>query len=145
MERTILVKLVVEVRQFHNRDFLKAAMAVCALAAVADNEVKLSERYQIDAILAKEPALLAFDANKATDTLYAYIHDLQTDWRSAADVPTATPESRELSDALRAAGFKFCGPTIVYAFAQACGLVNDHVISCPQHDECAAEADRVRF
>jgi tellurite resistance protein TerB len=86
MEQTVLVKLVVEVRQFHNRDFLKAAMAVCALAAVADNEVKLSERYQIDAILAKEPALLAFDANKATDTLYAYIHALQTDWRSAADV-----------------------------------------------------------
>ena len=86
VDRTILVKLVVEVRQFHNREFLKAAMAVCALAAVADDEVKLSERYQIDAILAKDPALLVFDAEKAIDTLYAYIHALQTDWSSAAYV-----------------------------------------------------------
>ena len=86
MEQTILVKLVVEVRQFHNRDFLKAAMAVCALAAIADDEVKVSEHYQIDAILAKEPALLAFDSKKAIDTLYAYIHALQTDWSSAANV-----------------------------------------------------------
>lgn len=44
MERTILDKLVAEVRHFHDRDFLKVAMAVCALAAVADEEVKFSRR-----------------------------------------------------------------------------------------------------
>ena len=86
MERTILDKLVSEVRHFHNRDFLKAAMAVCALAAVSDDEVKLSEHYRVNAILAKEPALLPLDSEKAIDTLYAYIHALQTDWSSAAEV-----------------------------------------------------------
>ncbi len=86
MERTILDKLVSEVRHFHNRDFLKAAMAVCALAAVADDEVKLSEHYRINAILAKEPALLALDSKKAIDTLYVYVNALQTDWSSAAEV-----------------------------------------------------------
>lgn len=86
MERTILNKLVVEVRQFHNRDFLKAAMAVCALAAAADEEVKVSEHYRIDAILAKEPALMALNAEKAIETLYAYIYALQTDWTPAAEV-----------------------------------------------------------
>ena len=62
--------------------------------------------------------------------------------RGRGEVPAETPESREMSRALKTAGFKFCGPTIVYAFAQACGLVNDHYVSCPQHAECAAEAER---
>ncbi len=67
----------------------------------------------------------------------------QNRWEGRAEVPAETAESREMSKALKAAGFKFCGPTIVYAFAQACGLVNDHYVGCPQHAECAAEAVRV--
>jgi tellurite resistance protein TerB len=77
VERTTLDKLVTEVRHFHNRDFLKAAMAVCALSAVADDEVKPSERHQINDILAEDPALRALDSKKAIDTLYDYIHALQ--------------------------------------------------------------------
>lgn len=69
----------------------------------------------------------------------------QNRWETMAEVPAATEESREMSKALKAEGFKFCGPTIVYAFAQACGMVNDHIITCPQHAECAAEAKRVIF
>ena len=49
------------------------------------------------------------------------------------DVPAATPESTALSKALKARGFGFCGPTIVYAFMQASGLVNDHLVTCPRH------------
>ncbi len=67
----------------------------------------------------------------------------QNSWAGRGEVPTETAESREMSKALKAAGFKFCGPTIVYAFTQACGLVNDHYVGCPQHAECAAEAGRV--
>ncbi len=69
----------------------------------------------------------------------------QNRWRGREEVPAETAESREMSKALKAAGFKFCGPTIVYAFAQACGLVNDHYVNCPQNAECAAEAKRVAF
>ncbi len=86
MERPILDKLVAEVRQFHNRDFLKAAMAVCALAAVADDEVKPSEHHGVDHVLATEPALMVLDAEKAVDTLYAYIYALRTDGPSATEV-----------------------------------------------------------
>lgn len=50
---------------------------------------------------------------------------------SLADVPAQTPTSQALSKALRKAGFRFCGPTIVYAWMQACGLVNDHLVGCP--------------
>lgn len=53
-------------------------------------------------------------------------------------VPTRTPESDALSKALLARGFKFVGTTICYAFMQAGGLVNDHLITCPRHAACAA-------
>jgi DNA-3-methyladenine glycosylase I len=51
-------------------------------------------------------------------------------WRSRADLPTESEASRALSKALKARGFAFCGPTIVYAFMQAVGMVNDHLVSC---------------
>ncbi len=41
-----------------------------------------------------------------------------------------------MSKALKKRGFKFVGPTIVYAFMQATGMVNDHLVQCPQHLEC---------
>ncbi|MEP7081455.1 MAG: DNA-3-methyladenine glycosylase I [Chloroflexota bacterium] len=62
---------------------------------------------------------------------------IQNRWASQDDVPAATDESRGLSRALRAAGFTFVGPTIVYAFMQSAGLVNDHVVSCHRHAELA--------
>ncbi|MDX1803692.1 MAG: DNA-3-methyladenine glycosylase I [Alcanivorax sp.] len=48
-------------------------------------------------------------------------------------VPAKTPEAEALSKALKTRGFKFVGPTIVYAFMQATGMVNDHLLSCPRH------------
>ena len=55
-------------------------------------------------------------------------------------VPATTPAGDALARRLKQAGFRFCGPTIVYAFAQAVGLVNDHLVDCPAHDRCAAAA-----
>lgn len=63
---------------------------------------------------------------------------IQNSLRSMAEVPTETPESRAMSKALKAEGFKFCGPTIVYAFMQATGMVNDHMTDCPCHGRVAA-------
>jgi DNA-3-methyladenine glycosylase I len=54
--------------------------------------------------------------------------------RSAADWQSTTPESVELSKALRRAGFRFVGPTTVYAAMQACGVVNDHLATCPARE-----------
>jgi DNA-3-methyladenine glycosylase I len=53
-------------------------------------------------------------------------------------VPTETGVSRSLSRALKAEGIRFSGPTIVYAFLQATGVVNDHLLGCPRHAEVAA-------
>ncbi len=63
---------------------------------------------------------------------------LQTNARGRRDVPAETKASQALSKDLKARGFAFCGPTIVYAFMQACGLVNDHLVGCFRHAEVAA-------
>ncbi len=65
---------------------------------------------------------------------------VQHHFTGLGEVPATSPEGDALSKSLRRAGFRFCGPTIVYAFAQAVGLVNDHVVSCPAHERVAALA-----
>ncbi|MEC8237928.1 MAG: DNA-3-methyladenine glycosylase I, partial [SAR324 cluster bacterium] len=51
------------------------------------------------------------------------------------EVPAETEESRMMSKALKQRGFRFCGPTITYAFMQAVGMVNDHTTTCFRHSE----------
>jgi DNA-3-methyladenine glycosylase I len=58
-------------------------------------------------------------------------------FRSVAQIPAETELSRRMSKELAARGFKFCGPTIVYAFMQATGMVNDHLVKCHRHEACA--------
>ena len=57
--------------------------------------------------------------------------------RSMADVPAETEISRAISKALKKEGFRFVGPTTVYAFMQSSGFVNDHMIGCHRHAPCA--------
>jgi DNA-3-methyladenine glycosylase I len=73
-----------------------------------------------------------------SDFLWSFVGNqpVQNRWRSFSEVPTATPESEAMSKALKRSGFTFVGPTIVYAFMQATGMVNDHLAQCPQHHEC---------
>lgn len=70
--------------------------------------------------------------------LWSFVDDrpLQNHWHSIEQVPVSTPESAAMSRELKRAGFNFVGPTIVYAFMQATGMVNDHLVNCPQHREC---------
>lgn len=56
------------------------------------------------------------------------------------DLPSRDPISERLSRDLKARGFRFVGPTTMYAYLQAVGLVNDHLIDCPRHAACAAMA-----
>ena len=61
-------------------------------------------------------------------------------WRNTKQVPAETPLSQAVSKALRERGFTFVGPTIVYAFMQAVGMVNDHLVTCYRHAEVEALA-----
>ena len=59
-------------------------------------------------------------------------------YKTIRQVPAQTKMSEGLAKELKARGFNFCGPVIVYAFAQAVGLVNDHIVTCHRHAACAA-------
>ena len=59
-------------------------------------------------------------------------------WRTLAEIPAETEESRAMSQDLKRRGFRFVGPTICYAFMQAAGLVNDHVVDCFRYAELAS-------
>lgn len=59
----------------------------------------------------------------------------QNRWRSMGQIPASSPESELMSKALVERGFRFVGPTICYAFMQAVGMVNDHLVTCYRHAE----------
>ena len=79
MQPMLMDKLVSEVRHFKNKEFLKSAMAVCALAALADDEFQLAERYRIFEAFAKVPVLKELDLSKAVEILDGYVHSLRQD------------------------------------------------------------------
>ncbi|MCZ6750868.1 MAG: DNA-3-methyladenine glycosylase I, partial [Acidobacteria bacterium] len=56
-------------------------------------------------------------------------------WKTMRQIPTRTKESDRMSKALQDRGFKFVGSTICYAFMQAAGMVNDHLVTCFRHAE----------
>jgi DNA-3-methyladenine glycosylase I len=59
-------------------------------------------------------------------------------YRSLGEIPAETPESKAMSKDMKSRGFRFVGPTVCYAFMQACGLVNDHVVTCFRYREVGA-------
>ncbi|MGQ1787773.1 MULTISPECIES: DNA-3-methyladenine glycosylase I [unclassified Saccharicrinis] len=59
-------------------------------------------------------------------------------FKTMSDIPAVSPEAEVMSKDLKKRGFKFVGPTIIYAFMQAAGMVNDHIINCKRHEEVKA-------
>ena len=64
-------------------------------------------------------------------------------FKTVRQVPAETAASRSMSKELAQRGFKFCGPTIVYAFMQAVGMVNDHLVACYRHEEVQKLAKKI--
>jgi DNA-3-methyladenine glycosylase I len=65
---------------------------------------------------------------------------IQNSWSTMGELPAETDESKAMSKELKRRGFRFVGPTICYAFMQATGMVNDHLVSCFRYGPCAALA-----
>jgi DNA-3-methyladenine glycosylase I len=102
-------------------------------------------RAKIDATVAGARAYLAIQERQGfAKFLWDFVdgRPVQNDRRTRSDVPAETETSRAISKALRSEGFNFVGPTIVYAFMQAVGMVNDHLVGCFRHGECAALGQR---
>jgi DNA-3-methyladenine glycosylase I len=98
----------------------------------------IRSRAKIQATIGNARAYL--DMQEAGEDFATFLWDLaggkprRNAWRSTSQVPAQTPASVEISAALKARGFKFAGPVIVYAWMQAVGMVNDHLITCPWRD-----------
>jgi DNA-3-methyladenine glycosylase I len=98
-------------------------------------------RGKIEGAIRSARAYLAVEAREGfAPYLWRHVDGRPVQNRPATprDVPTETAASRAMSKALRADGFTFCGPTITYAFMQATGMVNDHLITCPAQPRVAA-------
>jgi DNA-3-methyladenine glycosylase I len=105
---------------------------------MADSSI-VRNRAKIEAAAANAGA--ALEAQREYGSLDAYLWSFVggkprvNRWRSMEEIPAETEESKAMSKALKARGFRFVGPTICYAFMQAVGMVNDHVMSCFRHPE----------
>ena len=68
-----------------------------------------------------------------SDFIWGYVdhRPIVNHWRDLSEVPGQTEISKQIAKDLKKAGYKFCGPTTVYAFMQSAGLVNDHLVGCP--------------
>ena len=100
-------------------------------------------RGKIEAAIGNAKAWQAMEARGGFDAFVWDYFDgrpLQNRFRTQAEVPPKTPLSERMSKDMKKAGFKFCGPTIVYAWLEATGVVNDHLVGCPRHAEVARMA-----
>ncbi len=140
---TILAKRENYRRAFDNFDVEKIARydakktaSLLADAGIVRNRLKIAATIgNAQAFLAVQKEFGSFDR-----FLWSFVpkqRPIVNRRRGRGDVPARTPESDALSKALLARGFKFVGTTICYAFMQASGIVNDHLIACDCHARCA--------
>jgi DNA-3-methyladenine glycosylase I len=109
------------------------------VAAYAEHDVErllgdagiVRNRAKIDATIGNARAALELGPNGLTELLWSYAPPPRESRLASFDqVPATTPESKALSKELKRRGFRFVGPTIVYAFMQAVGMVDDHIAGC---------------
>jgi DNA-3-methyladenine glycosylase I len=104
------------------------------LSALMNNTGIVRNRLKVEASVSNAQAYLEIEDFSAY--LWGFLDGrvVQNRLRSMQDVQAQTPMAEKISKDLKQKGFRFVGPTIVYAFMQACGLVNDHLIECHRHD-----------
>jgi DNA-3-methyladenine glycosylase I len=109
------------------------------LAAILRDERIVRNRLKVSAVRENARAVLGLGDTEGglNELLWSFVGGAPVDRRvrGTADVPPFTPEAEAMSKALRKLGFRFVGPTICYAFMQAVGMVNDHLLDCFRHDE----------
>jgi len=100
-------------------------------------------RLKVQSIIKNARAYLALEAEGIafSDYLWGFVDGRQrvNHWHAMEQVPTSSAQSDAMARALKQRGFSFVGSTICYAFMQAVGMVNDHLVSCPCHQACLLE------
>ncbi|MEE8408064.1 MAG: DNA-3-methyladenine glycosylase I [Myxococcota bacterium] len=103
-------------------------------------------RAKIEAAKTNARAYLALRESGITfsDYLWDFVdgETIQNRWRRLKQLPAETQASRAMAKNLKKRGFRFCGPTICYAFMQAVGMVNDHLVDCFRYEQLGARRQR---
>ena len=102
-------------------------------------------RLKVGSAVSNAQAFLAVQEEHGdfSDYIWGFVDGtpIQNQWPTLADIPATTPLAETISKDLKRRGFRFVGPTIIYAHMQATGMVNDHVVSCYRYPEIMALAD----
>ena len=115
------------------------------LEALMQNAGIVRNRQKIEASVTNAQSYLALmEEQSFADYLWGFVDGVPVDSRfaSRSAIQPSTPLAETISKDLKQRGFRFCGPTIVYAFMQACGLYNDHLAGCHRHGAVQALAHR---
>jgi DNA-3-methyladenine glycosylase I len=113
---------------------LVARFTAARLQRLLQDDGIVRNRAKVAATVVNARAMLALQRAEGSFDAWLWRHvggrPIQNRWRVPRDVPAVTDEAQSLSRDLKAHGFAFVGPTICYAFMQAAGLVNDHLLGC---------------
>ena len=100
----------------------------------------IRNRLKIDATISNAQAYLELchSGERLDSWLWGFVDGrvIQNSWQRLSEIPAQTVVSETMSRELKKRGFRFVGPTICYAFMQAVGMVNDHLVTCFRHDRC---------
>lgn len=107
-----------------------------------ENKGIIRNRLKVNAAVTNAKVFLEVQKNYGSfdQFIWAYVDHspIKNHWEKMEEIPAATPLSNRISKDLKKMGFKFVGPTIIYAFMQATGMVNDHVTDCFLYQEMEA-------
>lgn len=137
---TILRKRLGYRRAFDSFDIAKIAeYGEADVARLLGDAGIVRNRAKIEATISNARAALVIreENGSLSDYIWGFVEGepIVNAWKTMAELPAETPTSKVMSRELKRRGFRFVGPTICYAFMQAAGLVNDHVLDCFRRDE----------
>jgi len=126
----------------HFSPAIVAAYKQSRVRKLLENQGLVRNRLKVEAAIQNAKSILSLQKEFGSFNEYVWRfvggRPKQNHWRSLKDIPAQTVESNALSKDLQRYGFKFVGPTICYAFMQAVGMVNDHLVDCFRHEEVAS-------
>lgn len=137
---TILRKRKAYREAFDDFDALKMAYySDKKIEKLLQNPGIVRNRLKVNSFVKNARAYLSIKENcdSFSDYIWQFVDGkpLQNAWETLSDIPSFTPNAEKMSKSLRKVGFSFVGPTICYAFMQATGMVNDHLIDCFRYKE----------
>ncbi len=136
-------------RAFDNFDARKISRySEADISRLIANPEIIRNRLKVNAIVTNARAFLKAQEQFGTFDRYIwqFVHGrpIQNSWKKMTDIPCSSPESEAMSNDLQKRGFKFVGATICYAFMQAVGMVNDHLVGCFRYEKLQKRGEQNR-